>query len=48
MAVVTISRQIGAGGAHIGKKLAESLGYHYADKAMMEQVFIQYGFISSK
>jgi len=46
MAVLTISRQVGAGGAYIGQKVAESLGYHCADKAIMEKAFVQYGFIS--
>ncbi|MFC1822849.1 AAA family ATPase [Thermodesulfobacteriota bacterium] len=46
MAVLTISRQIGSRGAYIGQKVAESLDYHCADKAVMEKVFVQYGFIS--
>ena len=48
MAVLTISRQVGAGGAYIGQKVAESLGYHCADKAIMEKAFVQYGFISDE
>lgn len=30
--IITISRQFGAGGGQIGKKVAEKLGYYYMDK----------------
>ena len=38
MAVVTISRQLGAGGRTLGKKLAKRLGYRYVDKEIIEEV----------
>ena len=30
--IITISREFGAGGGEIGRKVAERLGYHYYDK----------------
>lgn len=44
MAVLTISREIGSGGAEIGRMVAEKLNYHYADKQVMLSAFHQYGF----
>jgi cytidylate kinase len=38
MAVVTISRQIGAGGWTLGQRLAKRLGYRYVDEGMIQQV----------
>ena len=38
MAVITISRQLGAGGRTLGQKLAKRLGYHYVDKEIIEEV----------
>jgi cytidylate kinase len=44
MAVVTISREVGSGGMYISRQAAEILGYRLADKAVIENVFKQYGF----
>ncbi|MBO7486063.1 MAG: cytidylate kinase-like family protein [Spirochaetaceae bacterium] len=33
--IITISREFGAGGGEIGKRIAETLGYHYADKELI-------------
>lgn len=38
MAVITISRQLGAGGITLGQNLARKLGYHYVDKEIIEEV----------
>jgi cytidylate kinase len=38
MAVITISRQFGAGGKSIGEKLAEKLGYTLVDEDLIEYV----------
>ena len=38
MAVITISRQFGAGGITIGKMIAESLGYTFADNDILQRV----------
>ncbi len=38
MAVVTISRQFGAGGITLGKMVAESLGYTFADSNIIQRV----------
>ena len=38
MAVVTISRQFGAGGITLGKMIAEELGYMFADQDIVERV----------
>ncbi len=44
MSVLTISRETGSEGSYIAKKVAQALGYHYADKQTMEDVLLQYGF----
>ncbi len=36
--VVTVSRAYGSEGSHIAKKLAQRLGYHYADEAFVREV----------
>jgi len=38
MAVITISRQFGAGGITLGKKIAEALGYTFADSDILQRV----------
>ena len=38
MAVITISRQFGAGGITIGKKIAEKFGYTFADTDVIKMV----------
>ena len=38
MAVITISRQFGAGGITLGKIIAESLGYTFADSDILQRV----------
>lgn len=38
MAVITISRQFGAGGKTLGKKVAEKLGYTFADDDIIQMV----------
>jgi cytidylate kinase len=38
MAVITISRQFGAGGITLGKMIAESLGYTFADSDIIQRV----------
>ncbi len=38
MAVITISRQFGAGGITLGKNIAESLGYTFADSDILQRV----------
>jgi cytidylate kinase len=43
MAIITISRQSGARGSHIGRKLAERLGYLYADRELIHEVSLEYG-----
>jgi len=35
--VITINRQLGSGGAHVGQKLAERLGIHYVDREIIDQ-----------
>ncbi len=43
MAVITISRESGARGSYIGRKLAERLGYVYADRELIHEVSLEYG-----
>jgi len=38
MAVVTISRQFGAGGITLGKMIAESMGYTFADSDIIQRI----------
>lgn len=38
MAVITISRQFGAGGITLGKMIADSLGYTFADSDIIQRV----------
>ena len=38
MTTITISRQFGAGGRTLGKKLAKRLGYYCADDVMVKEV----------
>jgi len=35
---IAISRQIGAGGAALGQRLAQRLGYAYLDRAILRMV----------
>lgn len=43
MAVVTISREMGSGGAEIGRQVAQALGYDFVDKDTIDRIFRQYG-----
>lgn len=38
MSVITISRQFGAGGKTLGKKVADTLGYTFADDDVVQQI----------
>ncbi len=38
MAIITISRQYGAGGRTLGKMLAKDLGYTFADSAVIQKI----------
>jgi cytidylate kinase len=38
MAVITISRQFGAGGKTLGKQVAEALGYTFADEDIIQMI----------
>lgn len=41
MAVITISRQFGAGGKTLGKRVADKLGYYYADEEIIERAAVE-------
>lgn len=43
MAIVTISRQYGAGGLTLGRRVARRLGYEFADRALLAEVAKQAG-----
>src|SRR5512135_3353328 len=45
MSVITISREFGSDGSYIAEKVAQALGYHFADKKTLEDVLTQYGFV---
>ena len=38
MAVITISRQFGAGGKTLGKQVASTLGYTFADEDIIQLI----------
>lgn len=46
--IITIARQYGSGGHEIGKLLAQSLGYHFYDKALLTRASEEYGISHSK
>ena len=46
MPVVTISREVGSGGTEIGQRVADTLGYRYADKQLIADVLKEYGFLN--
>lgn len=48
MAVITISRELGAGGTHIAKKVAAALGFQLVGKDEIEEVLLQYGMVRFK
>lgn len=48
MAIVTISHQMGAGGAEIGMKLGQRLGYHYVDQEILSDAVRRYGLAEDK
>ena len=41
MSVITISRQFGAGGKTLGRRLADTLGYFYADEDIIERAVVE-------
>ena len=41
MAVITISRQFGAGGKTFGRRIADTLGYYYADEDIIERAVVE-------
>ena len=48
MPVVTIAHETGAGGAEIGKALADRLGYRYVDREMISEAALHYGVVEDK
>jgi cytidylate kinase len=45
MSVITISMKVGSEGSHIAEKVAQTLGYHFADKRTIGKVLSQYGLV---
>ncbi len=45
MAVITISREFGSEGDTIAEKVAQALGYHLVDKAVIGSLLSQYGLV---
>ncbi|MDX2497150.1 MAG: cytidylate kinase family protein, partial [Desulfobacterales bacterium] len=41
MSVITISRQFGAEGKILGRRLADTLGYYYADEDIIERAVVE-------
>lgn len=46
--IITISREFGAGGAKIGRAVAERLGYYYMDKDMIIRAAVESGSITAE
>ncbi len=44
--IITISREFGAGGGTIGKKVAEELGFYYCDKDMIVRAALESGVLT--
>ena len=45
MSVITISREFGSEGDTIAEKVAQALGYHLVDKAVIGSLLSQYGLV---
>lgn len=45
MSVITISRELGSGGGYIAQELAKASNYRLVDKAMLEKILKQFGFV---
>jgi cytidylate kinase len=45
MAVITISRELGSEGSYIARQVAQSLGYYFIDRKIIEKVLNQYGMV---
>jgi cytidylate kinase len=45
MSVITISMKVGSEGSHIAEKVAQTLGYHLADKRRIGTILGQYGLV---
>jgi cytidylate kinase len=41
MSVITISRQFGSGGKTLGRRIADTLGYYYADEDIIERAAVE-------
>jgi len=41
MAVITISRQFGSEGKRLGRRIADTLGYYYADEDIIERAVVE-------
>ena len=48
MAIITISQEMGSGGAEIGMGLAQRLGYHYVDQDLLQDAVRRYGLVEEK
>ena len=48
MAIITISHQMGSGGAEIGMGLGHRLGYHYVDQELLQDAVRRYGLVEEK
>jgi cytidylate kinase len=48
MAIITLSHQMGAGGAEIGMAVAQRLGYRYVDQELLQDAVHRYGLVEEK
>jgi len=45
MTIITLSRELGSGGATIAQRVAKELGYRFVDKSTFERILQQYGLV---
>lgn len=45
MSVITISGEYGSDASKIARQVAQSLGYHYVDRAIIEKILDEYGLV---
>ncbi len=48
MAIITLSHQLGAGGAEVGMAVAQRLGYRYVDQELLQDAVRRYGLAEEK
>jgi cytidylate kinase len=45
MSVITVSGEFGSDASQVARQVAQSLGYHYVDRAIIEKILDEYGLV---